>query len=599
MQRNALSTDDNQTVQSERPARQMGNRRSRYLYLFFRLSLGVTLIIALLQLTIAWVVEPIAVLSSAPFLFDFSYYYVAALTLRLNPHANIYDPRVMPAMAHARHLFIGVGAGTFNYPLLLPIALMPLTLLSFPLAARIWYFFNIALWILNTALLIDLLRLGLLGASSDSQGQARNWLHSIRGVTWRSLIARLRGRSDAARFTFVFGLFVCLFYGPTIATQNLGQASMLILTCFLLALWFLRRGRPELAGVMLTIATLIKIFPVFLLLYFALRRQWRVVLGALGSLLILLAGMVAVVGLSGVLLMRDILSAVTSGVFTTFQNESLERAPMWIAIELGMRPDNPAAALVGRALMALAGLAFLAIVFVLMRRERRGTPTSTSHFFSSFSSSLAHEVDEEDLVLGFCWALCTMLLISPVNWEHYDIWLLPAMLFGLGYTLRHAGSSLRDAKRRWKPDAWLALMILAALTLTFSHLPLGYDGTLTLSPGPYVAGHPLRPFFMLLRPTSAVLVWLATGVLFVRHRISAQRPPEASAALTTGERPHVAARSLLDAWRYWLNYSLDGSTAAAASVPWQRLFGVLLAFWFALIALSATEAFVISLATPH
>jgi hypothetical protein len=85
----------------------------------------------------------------------------------------------------------------------------------------------------------------------------------------------------------------------------------------------------------------------------------------------------------------------------------------------------------------------------------------------------------------------------------------------------------------------------------------------------------------------------------VRHRISARRPPEASAALTPGKRPHVAARSLLGAWSYWLSASLDGATAAAASVPWQRLFGVLLAFWFALIALSATEAFVISLATPH
>jgi Glycosyltransferase family 87 len=586
VRQNALSTVENQTGQLDHEVKRASNQFLRgRMYLAFRWLLRATLVTTLLQMALLWFLKPVEILFiTTPFLIDFSYYYVAALSLRLNPHANIFDPRLMPAVAHAHRLFIGKGAGTFNYPLLLPIALIPLTLLAFPWAARVWYFFNIALWVLNTALLIDCLRLGLFGVSSVSTGGIRHWLGVLRGMTWADVRARWRDLSDVSRFSIIFGLFVCLFYGPLIEAQAIGQASMLMLTCFLLALWFLRRGRPELAGVMLTIATLVKIFPAFLLLYFVLRGQWRVVLGALGSLIVLLVGMTAVVGLSGVLLMRDIFAAVTSGVFTTFQNVSLERAPMWIAIEMGLRPDNPTATLIGRAMMALAAIAFVGAVFMAARKNRDGAGT--------LPSSLARE---EDLTLGFCWALCTMLLIIPINWEHYYIWLLPAFLFGLGYTLRHAGPSLRSITGRWKLDAWIGLVLLVALLLTFNDLPLGYDGTLTPSLGPYLLGHPLRPFFMLLRPTSAVLIWLALGVQFVRHRVRMRRQRTAAVPPLSGELTPATTNALLDAWRS----SAMGATSVATSVPWQRLFGVLVAFWVADLALRAVMALAIGLATPH
>lgn len=584
MKWNAHSTAESQVDQLGGSAKRADNHHGLVsLYRVFRLSLRLTLAMALFQVLLVWALQPVVILFSVPFLFDFSYYYVAALSLRLNLHANIYDPRVMPAIAHAHRLFIGKGAGTFNYPLLLPIALIPLTLLAFPWAARVWYFFNIGLWMLNTALLIDCLRLGLLGVSTSARG-ARYWLLALQGVTWSSLRARWHDLSDASRFTVIFGLLICVCYGPLYQAQDLGQASMLMLTCFLLALWFLRRGRPELAGVMLTIATLVKVFPAFLLLYFALRKQWRVVAGAFGSLAVLLVGMAAVVGFSGVLLMRDIFAAVTAGVLTTFQNESLERAPMWISIEMGLSPDNATATLIGRIMLALAGLTFVGAVFLVARRERGGVQL--------FPSGQAHE---EDLALGFCWALCSMLLINPINWEHYYIWLLPAFLFGLGYTMRHAGSSLRGANGRWKLDAWLGLAILVALVLTFSDLPLGYDGTLTLSLGPYLLGHPLRPLFMLLRPTSAVLIWLVLGVLFVRHSMRAWRQREADAAPSMGELSHATTSAPLGAWR-------DAPTetaSAAASVPWQRLFGALVTFCLLILTLRAITMIVTGLASLH
>lgn len=585
VQRMAASVIDYESPELEHQADRLDNRDRRgHGYTIFRGLLSAALVITLLQMLLLWVLKPVELLFGAPLLVDFSFYYIAALSLRLNLHANIYDPRWLPAVAHAYRLFIVKGAGTFNYPLLLPIVLIPLTLLAYPWAARAWYFFNIALWILNTALLVDCLRLGLLGQSTAAAGGARATLRAIKGVTWSDFRTRWRKLSDVSRFTVIFGLFVCLFYAPIIEALNIGQASMLMFTCFMLALWFLRRGQPEWAGVMLTIATLIKIFPAFLLLYFALRRQWRVVAGAIGSLLILLAGMTAVVGLSGVLLMRDIFTAVTTGVFTTFQNVSLERAPMWVAIEMGWRPDNAAAALIGKIMLALVGLVFISVVFVVARWEH----ADDAHLFHASLS------EEEDLTLGFCWALCSMLLISPINWEHYYTWLLPAFLFGLGYTLRHAGPTLRDTTGRWKLEAWVGLLILVALILTFGDLPLGYDGRLTPSLGPYLLGHPLRPFYMLIRPTSGALIWVAFGILFVRHSLRRRRQRAAGTptARSTEAPSHAAVNARLGVLRAPLNEAV----ATASSIPWQRLFGVLLAFLLGAIALRIVMPLVVVLA---
>ncbi|HEX8728446.1 MAG TPA: glycosyltransferase family 87 protein [Ktedonobacterales bacterium] len=493
-------------------------------YRGFRWLLRIMLMQSVVQAISLYIIAPITVGANSLALFDFTYYYVGALTLRLNPHANIYDPRVMPAVASAYHIPLSLSPGPFNYPLLLPIALIPLSLFSFQTASVIWYLFNLLLWALNIALLIDWACHGLLGAQG-AEASPKSHESPMRGA-----LARWRSLPDTARFAIVLVIYLGLTYMPLIDAQILGQASMLMLTCFLLAQWFERRGRPEIAGVLLIIPTFIKVFPVFLIAYYVVRGRWRVAVGAAIGGAVALVGMALVVGVGGILSMRGVLQASSAGVFQTFHNESLARVPLWIAVELGGAPSATTAAL-GDALIALVALGIAAVWFATWRRAR--------YEQGHERGDAAH--------LDYAWALSGMILITPVTWNHYDIWLLPGIVFGLGYALRRlnhlrAERDAHTASRAW-PWVIAALGLFAALLLTGSNLPLGYDGVPTLSPGPYLLGHLLRPFFMLARPLGALLVWLIIGAMYVRL------PPVAQPAAVSATEVAVGADGSGVSWR--------------------------------------------------
>lgn len=508
-----------------RGARGLGSRVGGLAsYRGFRWLLRIMLMQSAVQAISLYIIAPITVGANSLALFDFTYYYVGALTLRLNPHANIYDPRVMPAVASAYHIPLSLSPGPFNYPLLLPIALIPLSLFSFQTASVIWYLFNLLLWALNIALLIDWACHGLLGAQG-AEASPKSHESPMRGA-----LARWRSLPDTARFAIVLVIYLGLTYMPLIDAQILGQASMLMLTCFLLAQWFERRGRPEIAGVLLIIPTFIKVFPVFLIAYYVVRGRWRVAVGAAIGGAVALVGMALVVGVGGILSMRGVLQASSAGVFQTFHNESLARVPLWIAVELGGAPSATTAAL-GDALIALVALGIAAVWFATWRRAR--------YEQGHERGDAAH--------LDYAWALSGMILITPVTWNHYDIWLLPGIVFGLGYALRRLNHlrAERDAHAAGRAWPWIiaALGLFAALLLTGSNLPLGYDGVPTLSPGPYLLGHLLRPFFMLARPLGALLVWLIIGAMYVRL------PPVAQPAAVSATEVAVGADGSGVSWR--------------------------------------------------
>lgn len=508
-----------------RGARGLGSRVGGLAsYRGFRWLLRIMLMQSAVQAISLYIIAPITVGANSLALFDFTYYYVGALTLRLNPHANIYDPRVMPAVASAYHIPLSLSPGPFNYPLLLPIALIPLSLFSFQTASVIWYLFNLLLWALNIALLIDWACHGLLGAQG-AEASPKSHESPMRGA-----LARWRSLPDTARFAIVLVIYLGLTYMPLIDAQILGQASMLMLTCFLLAQWFERRGRPEIAGVLLIIPTFIKVFPVFLIAYYVVRGRWRVAVGAAIGGAVALVGMALVVGVGGILSMRGVLQASSAGVFQTFHNESLARVPLWIAVELGGAPSATTAAL-GDALIALVALGIAAVWFATWRRARY---------------EQGHERGDA-AYLDYAWALSGMILITPVTWNHYDIWLLPGIVFGLGYALRRLNHlrAERDAHAAGRAWPWViaALGLFAALLLTGSNLPLGYDGVPTLSPGPYLLGHLLRPFFMLARPLGALLVWLIIGAMYVRL------PPVAQPAAVSATEVAVGADGSGVSWR--------------------------------------------------
>lgn len=502
----------------------------------FAISADVLLRVVLLLLAasavVLWCITIITDLASHQGKYDFSFYYDAALAYRANIHANIYDQHVLQAVAKAHHVFLGTGV--YQYPPLLPILVLPLTFLSFQAAVDIWLFMNLVLWLAGTILLVGLLRRALFGAEppalrmQELDGPA---LRSRGGFAAR-LVATWNGLSPADVFAIGLATIISLTYAPLAQTIQLGQASMSIFFLIMLSFWLLRRGHLGWAGAVLGLATMIKLLPIVLIGYFLLRLQWRVVGGAIAAMVVLLTGMTVVLGPQGVLAMRAIVANGASDSMR-FQNEALARMPMWIGVALGGHPSSFLLD-VGYVLIGLVAIAFVAGVVVVSRRAR--TAPALMPWLAPQDRRVRWSVPTLDL-LGYGWALCTMVLVSPIFWKHHASWLLPALIICLGCALRQLSrdpSALPGGIMTYRIALVVVALVIGGYALTMVDLPYAFDSTSTIALGPSLLHQPLRPYFMLMRPLGTLLLWTASGMSFLRlSRYYGKSSPSATTVEST------------------------------------------------------------------
>jgi hypothetical protein len=107
-------------------------------------------------------------------------------------------------------------------------------------------------------------------------------------------------RIDSAVFVLLSGYAV-------LNTLRYGQPYILVSLSCILGYYALGKGRPLLAGMCFGLFAPIKYFPVVILIYFAFRKQWRVVLG--GAAMILAVASVSV-GVLGWKIHEDFLSSI-------------------------------------------------------------------------------------------------------------------------------------------------------------------------------------------------------------------------------------------------------------------------------------------------
>lgn len=442
--------------------------------------------------------------------FDFSWYYFWAWAFRLNPHANVYDPAVLLPIATRVHFTILTYL--YPYPPPLPLLMVPLTWLPFKTAARVWLVFDLALWLASAALLVS-------------------W---VRGATHGMLAGGGKARfALISRFIAVVSLFLVLAYQPLAAGVELGQASVLILFLLLLTAWLDQRGHPLAAGAALALNVWIKPYPLLLVAYYAFSRQWRLLKGFAAAFATIVVALLFIVGPANLLAMRAVF--IEGGSLTTSAaNTALAQVPYWVAIEAGTRPGLLTVVL-GYAMAAAIAVAFGAALLIEWRHSGR-------------ILSLSPDRPEAALrkALGFAWALTTMILVAPITLENYEAWLLPA--YGLAFAcgvLGITGASV-DGARVTLRRALLLVAVILSYGLTMTDLPFGYDGDVPYHLAPFVAGHPLRPPFMLVRPLAALILWFVLESLYTRGLRTQPTfaPVETSSLETsspTGEAPAVPA----------------------------------------------------------
>ena len=203
---------------------------------------------------------------------------------------------------------------------------------------------------------------------------------------------------------------------PIYGNFQQGQLTF-ILVLLVTSAWALdRSGRPGAAGLMIGAAASIKLFPAYLVVYFAARGRWRAVFGAAAAFAALNLAAAAVLGREACAdYVRIVLPSMEkfqsygfnlsfSGFLHKLFDPASERgwiAPLWY---------SPAAARYGALLSGL-----LATALVIWASRRAGTR------------------DQRDL--AFAIAATAMLLVSPITWDYS----LPLLLLPFAILTKASG----------------------------------------------------------------------------------------------------------------------------------------------------------------
>jgi len=214
-----------------------------------------------------------------------------------------------------------------------------------------------------------------------------------------------RGRVEWVHAIFI--LFLLLAWYPVMVDLLYGQLTILLTTLLLAALLALRKENKILAGVLIGLSVAIKMFAWPLIIYFALKKDWRTLLTscltAIGLNLIALL----VMGFGPIM---DYYLQVTRQVATIYQS-FLTNYSLWsIGYRLfeGTQPNGvdfvSAPPLINMPQIAPLVSAGLAAAFLL--------------------AGLIWAIRSRDRDIAFAILVCVIIAISPISWDHYYVMII-------------------------------------------------------------------------------------------------------------------------------------------------------------------------------
>ncbi len=284
-------------------------------------------------------------------------------------------------------------------------------------------------------------------------------------AVWREL--RPAQRPDAA---LIWLWIAFLAYFPTYSAIKLGQVTFLALLPVTGAWLAARHGRNRTAGALLGLAVVLKPFALVLPGLFALRRQWRIVAWCAGTIAIVVAATLPVVGIEAYRGHIRLLGSVTwfgnswNASFAAVVTRALGGSENVPAI------DAPRAAQALTAVFAAASLLWLA--WLAWPRTANG-----------------RSLEPRDLEYGL--AVVLMLLVSPLGWMYYFPLLLvpgyilwaqtrcgrmPAVRWGLvlAWALSAVPTSMVRADDAGDPLRWFTLSSVYFYALLVMAAALSY-----------------------------------------------------------------------------------------------------------------------------
>jgi len=248
---------------------------------------------------------------------------------------------------------------------------------------------------------------------------AAYWLWAA--LNFVCLIAALALLQSALPLRFRLLLFpLALLYEPVSSHFHWGQANLPVLLLLAGLVRCLECRRDGLGGTLLSLATLMRMFPLILVGYLLLQKKWRAVwyfvmgVSALGILTIVLAGIAQSLHYS------DGMRVVTAEKWLTYTNNISVRA---FITRLLLTTD------------ALRQSSVQALRWVIILAAQLGILAATTRLTIAAPSGK----DDHSRLLSL-W-IATSILLSPTAWDHYMV-----LLFVMFYSL--TGAVLKGAAMR-------------------------------------------------------------------------------------------------------------------------------------------------------
>jgi len=288
---------------------------------------------------------------------DFVTYYSAARVIKYGE--KLYDNTVLLKIQRESGLPESEGPMPYLYPPLFAVLMLPFTFMNYTFAKNLWLFLNQAF---------------LMGALV---------------FTWYS------AKDKISCIELIFLLFLLLNFAPIFSNLNLGQVSILIFLLVASSFYLFKKRKDFWTGVLLAFATMFKITPGLLIVYFLWKKEYRVFFSALFSLIILFLLSIVLVGIeTNYFYITKILLPLARSRIPHPSNQS------YLGFFLRLFSNSDFA----NTLSIAASLITLMLAGFCCRKK----------------------VDRSDFRfnLEFSLVITAIFLISRVTWEHHLVWLL-------------------------------------------------------------------------------------------------------------------------------------------------------------------------------
>lgn len=239
-------------------------------------------------------------------------------------------------------------------------------------------------------------------------------------------------------------LLVVLNFRPIADTLAFGQIDLALLLSLTLALGALRSGRDVLAGALIALGTLFKIYPVLLLAFLVAKQNWRALMGFVLGMLVLNGISIAVMGWEMHWIYITQVFPNIGGTTAQDQNQTISG---FMARFVASPTDASIFQVRAITLPAMAISALLGLLACLVSLRSAALRSTT-------------------YALQYSQFLLLMVLVAPAAWMHYEV----LLVIPFGVLLLH-----------WR-DRQIPLPQAAALAIGFALIAYGnqysfYTGT--------------------------------------------------------------------------------------------------------------------------